>query len=208
MKDVKEFKVLNLYAGLGGNRKLWEGLKVTAVEINPEIAILYQNRFLQDKVIIGDAHKYLIDHLYDDWDFIWASPPCPSHSHARHRFVLAKKFKPIYPAMELYQEIILLQSSCKCLWVIENVKPYYEPLIKPTLIAGRHTFWANFKIDPYGKETDAINISKVKKGAFGFNHSKVQYIRNLVNPEIGLHILDCAMNKKRNEWERTPLFKL
>lgn len=25
-------KVLNLYAGIGGNRKLWEGVEVTAVE--------------------------------------------------------------------------------------------------------------------------------------------------------------------------------
>ena len=31
-------KVLNLYAGIGGNRKLWKDVEVTAVENNKEIA--------------------------------------------------------------------------------------------------------------------------------------------------------------------------
>ena len=33
-------KILNLYAGLGGNRKKWEGHEITAVELNPAIAKL------------------------------------------------------------------------------------------------------------------------------------------------------------------------
>ena len=28
-------KVLNLYCGIGGNRKLWEDVEVTAVELDP-----------------------------------------------------------------------------------------------------------------------------------------------------------------------------
>ena len=31
----KKLKVLNLYAGIGGNRKLWTNVDVTAVEYNP-----------------------------------------------------------------------------------------------------------------------------------------------------------------------------
>lgn len=31
-------RVLNLYAGIGGNRKLWEGVEVTAIEYKQEIA--------------------------------------------------------------------------------------------------------------------------------------------------------------------------
>lgn len=73
-------KILNLYAGLGGNRKLWEDVEVTAIEYNQEIATLYKTYFPNDTVIVTDAHKYLLDHLMDGWDFIWASPPCPSHS--------------------------------------------------------------------------------------------------------------------------------
>ena len=30
-------KVLNLYAGLGGNRKLWNGVNVVAIEIDENI---------------------------------------------------------------------------------------------------------------------------------------------------------------------------
>ena len=73
------FRVLNLYACLGGNRLLWENCEVTAVEWDEELAKLYQERFPNDKVIVADAHQYLLDH-YEEFDFIWTSPPCPSHS--------------------------------------------------------------------------------------------------------------------------------
>jgi DNA (cytosine-5)-methyltransferase 1 len=49
-------KVLNLYAGIGGNRKLWEDVEVTAVELDPKIAAIYQDFFPEDKVM---AKKYL-----------------------------------------------------------------------------------------------------------------------------------------------------
>ncbi len=36
---MKKFKMLNLYAGIGGNRKLWgDNDDITAIEINPKIA--------------------------------------------------------------------------------------------------------------------------------------------------------------------------
>ena len=82
---MEKLKILNLYAGIGGNRKLWEGHEVTAVEFNPEIAKIYQDLFPNDKVIVGDAHQYLLEH-YKEFDFIWASPPCPTHS--RMNFLL------------------------------------------------------------------------------------------------------------------------
>ena len=62
-------EVLNLYAGIGGNRKLWEDVEVTAVEINEQIAQIYQDNFPNDRVIIGDAHQYLLDH-FKEFDFI------------------------------------------------------------------------------------------------------------------------------------------
>ena len=76
-------KVLNLYAGIGGNRKLWNGVDCTAVEIEPKIAKIYSDFFPKDKVIVGDAHQYLLEHYDDGWDFIWSSPPCPTHSITR-----------------------------------------------------------------------------------------------------------------------------
>lgn len=69
-------KILNLYAGIGGNRKLWgDDYEITAVEFDPEIARAYQDRYPNDTVIVGDAKQYLLDH-YKEFDFIWASPPC------------------------------------------------------------------------------------------------------------------------------------
>ncbi len=91
-------KVLNLYAGIGGNRKLWEAVEVTAIEINPEIADVYQRFFPDDKVIVTDAHTYLLE-SYQDFDFIWSSPPCPTHSNT-NRFLNAQGIKR-YPDMSL-----------------------------------------------------------------------------------------------------------
>ena len=48
-------KVLNLYAGIGGNRKLWENVDVTAIEINPKIGNIYRDFFPNDKYIIQMA---------------------------------------------------------------------------------------------------------------------------------------------------------
>ena len=52
-------KVLNLYAGLGGNRALWPtNWDITAVEYDPKIAAYYADTYPQDNLIIDDAHGY------------------------------------------------------------------------------------------------------------------------------------------------------
>ncbi len=102
-------KILNLYACLGGNRYKWDevaDIEVTAVELDPELARLYQERFPQDKVIVTDAHQYLLDH-YSEFDFIWSSPPCPTHSKAR--FARRETTTTEYPNMKLYREILFLK---------------------------------------------------------------------------------------------------
>lgn len=138
-------KILNLYCGIGGNRKLWgDEHEITAVEIDPEIAKVYQDLFPKDKVIVGDAHEYLLSH-YKEFDFIWSSPPCPTHSDIRRCAVHAGKTHALYPDMTLYQEIIFLTHFGRNKWVVENVVPYYEPLI-PGMQIERHLFWANFFI--------------------------------------------------------------
>ena len=93
-------KVLNLYAGLGGNRKLWEGVEVTAVELEPKIAAVYKRLYPDDTVVVADAHQYLLDH-HDAFDFIWSSPPCQTHS----KMAKATRHKHLrrYPDMSLYQ---------------------------------------------------------------------------------------------------------
>ena len=56
-------RILNLYAGIGGNRTLWNDHDITAVENDSEIAKAYSDRFHQDEVIVGDAHQYLLKHF-------------------------------------------------------------------------------------------------------------------------------------------------
>jgi hypothetical protein len=94
-------KVLNLYAGIGGNRKLWSNVDVTSVEYNEEIAMIYKDHYPGDTVVVGDAHKYLLEH-YKEFDFIWASPPCLSHSKVRHMASKAGDYDPIFPDMTLW----------------------------------------------------------------------------------------------------------
>lgn len=55
-------KILNLYAGIGGNRKLWEGHEVTSVENVDYIADAYAKLYPDDTLIRQDAHQYLLDH--------------------------------------------------------------------------------------------------------------------------------------------------
>jgi len=194
---MKKIKVLNLYSGIGGNRKLWKNCEVTAVELDKEIANIYQKFFPKDKVIIGDAHQYLLKH-YKEFDFIWSSPPCQSHSQVRLN--LAVKFnnsKPIFPDMKLYEEIIFLKHYFKRYWVVENVMPYYQLLIKAQKIQ-RHLFWSNFEIKDKKFIKERIGDSQIKdlEKIHGFNLSKFrltekrQILRNCIYPPLGLHIFN------------------
>jgi len=196
-------KILNLYSCIGGNRKLWgDNHEITSVEIVPEIAKIYKEYYPNDKIVVGDAHEYLLEH-YKEFDFIWASPPCPSHSDIRRCGVHSGQYKAIYPDMKLYEEIIFLTHFAKkeTNWVVENVKPYYKLLI-PALERGRHLFWSNFFIPEYNKKDkrkhdDITGNSTV----YGYNLTKYniknkrKILRNMVDPDLALHVLNSAMGK-------------
>ena len=203
-------RVLNLYAGIGGNRKLWEDVEVTAVEYNEEIASIYLERFPNDNLILGDAHEYLLNN-YQDFDFIWSSPPCPTHSKIRMCNTLVDKK---YPDMKLYQEIIFLNYFCKSKWVVENVQPYYTPLI-PGKKVGRHLVWSNFRISNFEDNSEhKIETTSANDTVYGFSlkgrslkHRKDKILRNQVNPALGLHILNAARNIiTKSNTEQTTLF--
>ena len=204
-------KILNLYAGIGGNRKLWDevtDIEVTAVEIKEEIANIYQDFFPEDEVVIADAHEYLKEH-YEEFDFIWSSPPCPTHSRLRKNFAMNDDRRPIdakYPDMELYEEILFLKGYFKGNWVVENVISWYEPLIRPQEVA-RHYFWSNFIIPTKNLGRNLIQgytIDKLQE-SYGFdlsdytlkNSRKDQVLKNCVHPKLGKHILECAVKKKQ-----------
>jgi DNA (cytosine-5)-methyltransferase 1 len=212
---LKPLKVLNNYCGLGGNRDKWENVEVIAVEHNEEIASIYRERYPHDKVIVADAHEYLLNH-YKEFDFIWTSSPCQSHSRARMWTSKGGRYAPKYPSMALYEEIIFLQHYAECQWVSENVIPYYEPLIKPTVQIDRHLFWSNFPIKPVKIENDAdVHSTTSNSIVYGFDvrnykikHRKDQLLRNLVNPDLGLYILEQARGIIRQEkTEQIKLFK-
>ena len=191
---MAKIKVLNLYAGIGGNRALWDNdkIEVTAVEIYEDIAGEYKSNFPNDTVIIGDAHEYLIRH-YMEFDFIWTSPPCPTHSVLNYSMKEKR-----YASMILYQEIILLQNWFKGKFVVENVQPYYDYLIKPSVLLGRHPFWTNFKV--IEKEFTNIDISRANTeelakdlGLQVPNCQKARLLlKNCVNPKIGEHLFNAA----------------
>ncbi len=202
-------KVLNLYAGIGGNRKLWENVDVTAIEHDQKIAKIYQDYFPQDRVIVADAHQYLLEH-FEEFDFIWSSPPCPSHSKVRFANLIQNK--PIFPEMSLYQEIIFLKHYFKGKFVVENVIAFYEPLIKPQQV-GKHFYWTNFPLNDIckldskgrgmGRDESLENLYKLK----GFDLSnfsgidKMKTIRNCVEPNEALHIFDMAFKKPQQTLE-------
>lgn len=196
-------KILNLYAGIGGNRKLWEGHEVTAVEIVPEIAAIYKDFFPDDEIVVADAHQYLLDH-FEEYDFIWSSPPCPTHSRIQFSPSSRLGGKVRYPDMQLYEEIILLQSFFKGKYVVENVRSYYDPLIPPHKL-GRHYFWSNSHLPRWHGRTNKVRHDKgetldflmkdrdiIIKDFRGYKGDKRQLLTNCVEPELGLHILNAT----------------
>lgn len=195
-------KILNLYAGLGGNRKLWQDVEVTAVEWREDIAQVYRDYFTDDKVVIGDAHEYLRKN-FGKFDFIWSSPPCQTHSSFRFNIgVRYRGVEPKYPDLSLYEEILFLQhhTSDDQKWVVENVNPYYEPLIKETAYLQRHMFWSNFEIADVDFKKDKIRSAQIpdlqKLHGFDLSEYKIknkrQVLRNCVLAKLGLHIYEQA----------------
>ena len=216
-------KILNLYACLGGNRYKWNeidpNIKVTAVELDPDLCKLYKERFPNDQVICADAHQFLLDH-YKEFDFIWSSPPCPTHSKVRFTQKNQKFYIPEYPNMMLYQEIIFLKHHFEGKYIVENVIPYYDPLIHGQKI-GRHIYWSNFKIPNNIDRIEAKGIiggqianefkELCKFHDYDFNkyegkQSKIKIARNLVDYHAGKLIFAAACNiLKTKETKQTIL---
>jgi DNA (cytosine-5)-methyltransferase 1 len=213
-------KILNLYACLGGNRYKWGNEhEIVAVEWDEELAKLYKERFPNDEVVVADAHEYLLKN-FRSFDFIWSSPPCPSHSRAAFGSRKSTKagHKPVYPDMKLYQEIIFLQHYFDGKFVVENVVPYYEPLIYGHK-RGRHIYWTNFRIPSVLSERKSISMESRNEidqwcEFHDYNFRKyngkqtVQKIaRNLVDYEAGKTILDAALGVMRKQnTNQTELF--
>ncbi|MGL1931385.1 MAG: DNA cytosine methyltransferase [Desulfotalea sp.] len=195
-------KILNLYSGLGGNRKLWStDHEITSVEKDAAIAKCYQDLFPNDQVIVGDAHEYLLNN-YSKFDFIWASPSCTTHSAIRLPGVFSGSCQAVYPDMKLWQEIIFLQNYFKGKFIVENVKPFYLPLVSPSFKHDRHYFWSNFPVGKIALKSRDIQHNYINHSStiYGFSLDKKsgcvnrrQILRNLIDPELGSHILNSSL---------------
>jgi DNA (cytosine-5)-methyltransferase 1 len=161
----------------------------------------------------------LLDH-YKEFDFIWSSPPCPSHSRAR--FARRNTTTPIYPNLKLYEEVLFLENYFEGKYCVENVIPYYEPLI-PAQKRGRHLYWTNFNL-PNDLNERKINIGGNKTTAktsevnhefkalckfhdYDFTKYKGKQrvdkmARNLVDYEAGRTIFETALGIIRKKDEK------
>lgn len=216
---MKTLNVLNAYSSLGGNRYKWDEaaeeanvkINVTAVELDVELAELYQERFPNDTVIVTDAHDFILNNV-EKFNYCWASPPCPSHSRMRkyNTGQGERKSKASYPDMKLYQEIIFLEHFFKGKFCVENVIPYYEPLI-PAKKRGRHLYWTNYNL-PNILTNRNVRISKGKNEFknlclfhdYDFKKYKGKQrldkiARNLVDYEAGKTIFQTALGIKKQQ---------
>ena len=208
-------KVLNLFAGIGGNRKLWKDVEVTAVESNKEIAEIYKQFYPEDMIIIGDAYEYL-ERNFHKYDFVWASPPCQTHSRI-NRFNVARRYngeeniKVLLPDYRLYSLINFLKTYFRGEWVVENTYSDYEPLIIPQQI-GRHFIWGSKFITNFNgkafhnvdKHCSIEQLCKIHNLPLDYfkdlkvnSIDKKQLIRNCVDEKLGLHVFNCIYKNKQ-----------
>lgn len=211
-------KILNLFAGIGGNRFYWDdfpGLEITAIDNNPEVAHEYSILFPQDELLITGAWDY-VEKNYKKYDIIWASPPCQTHSFLSRANSQAKHKR--LPDFRLYSLIIFLQEYFKGSYIIENVRSYYKPLIKPQHI-GRHYFWSNlllekvdyphFNLKPRTGKTTVVEyleniqnwlgIKLSKRIYLNGNHAPGQIYRNCVHTILGRELMKQLISKTRKQ---------
>jgi len=112
-----------------------------------------------------------------------------------------------YPSLSLYEEIIFLTHWFKGNWVVENVRPYYKPLVAPVFSIGRHLFWSNKKVPIIEVPSfpNMGNFNSSTKGEIDQLKSMLKWlqlpvkfdeiegkkrtvIQNCVHPSIGSHI--------------------
>lgn len=207
-------KALNLYAGIGGNRKDWPShWEVTNVESDPNLVKELKRNFPNDKVVLGDAHEYLKLH-YQNYDFIWSSPPCQTHSRM-NRINCEKYHRHEYIDPQLFQQIIFLQENFQGGYCVENVKAYYGSIFSPVCY-GRHCFWTNFDIECLNYEVPNITLFDLslqelsnhfrielsKNIYLKDSHDPKQPYRNAVHPELG----ELISNRFENRSIQSTLF--
>ena len=207
---MKKYKVLNLFAGAGGNRAAWNDCEVTAVEFDLDLCNFYKSRFPNDNVVQGCAYDYLLNH-FKEFDFIWASPPCQTHSKAFHarKGYIDHEYK--YPDLRLYEVILFLKNHFAGKWVVENVQAYYAPVREPYNI-GRHWYWTNFNLKNKVKvrlldcgigngNNELCNLEKfhgLSMKSYKGKIRRLQVLRNMVDSTVAVQIYHIARDIELN----------
>jgi DNA (cytosine-5)-methyltransferase 1 len=113
------------------------------------------------------------------------------------------------------KRLFFLDKFFKRKYVVENVIPYYEPLITAQK-RGRHLYWANFKLPNFTSRDAKIRewqLPELEKhhniDLSGYNGSqnKRKIARNLVDYEAGRTIFETALGIIKNkDNKQTQLF--
>jgi DNA (cytosine-5)-methyltransferase 1 len=120
--------------------------------------------------------------------------------------------------MKLYQEILFLQNYFKGKYCVENVIPFYEPLIVAKK-RGRHLYWCNFNLPNILSErkvqisAGSQEVNKLCKfheydfREYNGNQPINKIARNLVDYEAGRTILETVLGiYKSNNINQLELF--
>lgn len=206
-------RIMNAFCGIGGNRSLWGNKhKITAIDNNQQIALIYHKRFPDDTIIIGDAFEYCLRN-YDKFDFLWVSIPCDTHSGANN-FLHAQGCRR-FPDGRLWEVIVYLKYFCQynkkdIKFVVENVKPFYFKfldnrhfLIEPDFILGRHYFWSNLTIPE--KKFKNPSILNAKPNTKKSNIEQLEILCEFHNIEKKLINLLKNKNWKNNDLKGSVL---
>jgi len=191
----RRIKILDLFCGLGGVAKGFQKYldehnieyEYIAVDIDSLVLKAHKCNNPKSHVILRDAYSFTDDEL-KEFDFIWASPPCQSHSRANH---IWKRYNP---DMRLYDLIRQLNGVGKP-FVVENVIPYYKPPIKPSYRIDRHFLWTNIKLPLFIEKVKRPPLHKMGIKELAKYHdvmidclpqewdprTKRQHLRNMVN---------------------------
>lgn len=163
------------------------------------IAETYRDNFPDDTIIVKDVLSFVKTEDISIYDFIWTSPPCTTHT----MWTMTRGYN-IPDLTSLYGLILFFGYILKDTnWIVENVRPWYTPLINPTFKLGRHYFWSNRKIPEkdFKDENERYNIYRSSFGQlsklYQLNVDRIkslnkldrrQIVRNIVSPEIGLYV--------------------
>jgi DNA (cytosine-5)-methyltransferase 1 len=163
-RERKPRKVLDLFCGAGGAamglHREWPNAEIVGVDINPQPR--YPFTFIQ-----GDAMQFLRSQEVDDFDFVWASPPCQRYTQMLNHGLTDRNKHPDFIAIvreylwEVYPE-----------HVIENVAG--APLKNTTMLCGlmfglqtlRHRFFeCSFTVhSPFHPRHNGRGIRNQKDG--------------------------------------------